>query len=591
MRTTQGQQKVVTQDDFISFITNHSPIPEGFDWGSELIKDGYQPVLTNINFDEVINALKGRGFKLGSILKLKMNLNFNDVKFIFCSNIWGLQKSHFKNCEFINSAFSDGRKFSETIFFNCTFNEFQLNHATFKNTHFTNCEFISSKITNIKGLDIDNLSSNRISQDTVIQIITEHSAALPGLGSDDKMNEFDLLLAQERKRWSLLDWLQNEIIQFNYFTGERTKEKSEYAKQAMRFLLQHRGDNDNKLIESVLQANDLNPILLGKLKDAIGNYQPNPVRISQPSRGFHQSMEITADIHIKLQREANMITVGSKPGGANPGRLKVKRISAVEGKPSEVEKYLSLWLEKDLNLKDDKKYTEPVGGSIAHATYTSGTPKARILEYDSGVHSAINKFANELILAKDILKHQNLNSNDESGKLLGLPAVGLVGLLVTSGFILRNTYDLNLENFGVIPQNGKTRFFLFDFDTIQLLSKVKEQKEDRLLIALDSGDISLVKNILKTYIEDHIPEQESELIPILKKLIDDYDDKSILSELSDLIKSEEIFTHSSPNKNQTLLKPEQISSIQARLVSIQKSIQNFESKMEEKVDTKPVNRK
>ena len=283
---------------------------------------------------------------------------------------------------------------------------------------------------------------------------------------DLKFSNLFPTIKKERGQWSLLDYLQNEIIQFNYSSGEKTSEKRELAKQAMEFLLSHRKDDDSKLIEAIGKEKNLDPGILSQFNKAILEYNKNPSKRSPPSRGNKISLSITSQIVMKLHKEDSMITVGGKPDGdGSTGRLRVKRISATEGKPSEVEKYLNLWLEKDITASaydqdKDTQYIEPVSGSIAHAVYPSGTPKARLLEKESGhltYYSSINKFQDNLTLAQDITAQPNFNPEAEPGKLLGRPVVGLVGLLITS-LALSNIVIL----FGKFWHytDGENRFFL-----------------------------------------------------------------------------------------------------------------------------------
>lgn len=383
-------------------------------------------------------------------------------------------------------------------------------------------------------------------------------------------------IEKERKEWSLLDYLQNEIIQFCYFSGEKSKEKHALARQAINFLLEHRNDVDSKLIKAVENEKTIDSVLLNNLKLIIAYYSQNPSKTGTPPRDSKRFFDVISGIPLKLQKEHGMITVGPKPGGASPGRLKVKRICATKGKESEADKYLNLWLEKDLGqYVNGVTYTEPVGGSIAKAVYGSA-PKARLLEKRNGLfsHSSINKFQHDLIMARVIPIQPNFNPNDEPGKLLGFPVVGLIGLLITSSWVLKNTSDLNLDNFGVIPGNNKIQFFLLDFD-ITTPWDGSEDSNDKLLAALNQGDMDLLKRTLKSYISNHIPdcEQESALIPVLNNLIDHYDANAILQELNDLIANKRIFTNSKVEK--PILTPEQTVSIQHRLDLLKTAIENY----------------
>lgn len=385
------------------------------------------------------------------------------------------------------------------------------------------------------------------------------------------------VIQAERRRWSLLDYLQNEIIQFLHFSGKKTEEKYTTAKQAMNFLLSHRNSDQEILVTAIKENKILNQEILANFIHAIPLYHDLTEAVSSsPHRKKNMTLNSTAGISIIIKEEMSMITVGCKPDGASSGRLKVKRIRDTVGKSSETDKYLNLWLEKDIHdeNKENKTitidYTEPFAGSVAHALYPSGTPKARLLEKSDTIkHSSISKFQNNLILAQDILTHPDFKSTDQN-KLLGLQVKGLVQLLVISSWLFKNE-DLNLGNFGVVPEGINIRFFLFDFDNTAPWS---ERDEKELLNALDKGDMKAFKVILKSYIQKSIPE-ETELKSILKNVIHHSDDKVILQELKAIITDKAVFSNRDGEAKTFLLTDDTTEIVQRKLNKLKTSIETF----------------
>ncbi len=349
-------------------------------------------------------------------------------------------------------------------------------------------------------------------------------------------------ISKERKRWTLLDYLQNDIIRFYHFLDEHKINRRAAARKVMVFLLAHRNDDETALAKAVrqLQETECDSTLLRYFRSTLDSYQKSASSASIPERA-HDFLAVTSNVTMKVKKESDMITVGSKPEGNAPGRLKVKRIRATAGKAlSEPDKYLNLWLEKDLD-NAPVEYKEPSGGVLAQALYPSGTPKPRLLQQtkdekktDIFHFSSINKFRNNLIHFGDIEKNPLYKIEDleeKPVKLLGKPVTGLISMLITSCWFLRNE-DFHGRNFGVVIEDGKTRFFIFDFDNIRFFEIILSEVKNEFLAAFNEGDMASLRERLKEeFLKSHIANSGQPYTPLLFKLIDQYSDEQIIEEL------------------------------------------------------------
>lgn len=404
--------------------------------------------------------------------------------------------------------------------------------------------------------------------------------------------EFFPTIKRERDLWTVLDHLQYEIIKYNYYSDANPDDQYDKSKQAMSFLLEHRLDEPNLLINAARRDERVDEKLLSHFNEALAIYSNKQNTISNlPKRTDDNTLNLTSETSIKVKDINDMITVAPKEGGASPGRIKVKRIKSTQGKASEVDKYLNLWIEKDLIEKPENQYDEPTGGSLANSFYPEGTPKARMLLIGYNTYSSINKFQRKLILGKNICAQPNFNPSERG--LLGYPVVGLISLAITSNVVINNT-DFKDENFGVFLDNDRMRFFLFDFDLIDL--RPSRTLQDNLIFnALNSDNISNVSeniNNIKTQIEDQVTSTfgcNYDLIDTMTRLINDYDENAFIQELKDIVNYGVIFLNSKSSNISTLLPRHYTPTIRPRVDRLCKAINSFIALYEQKNTPIPKN--
>jgi hypothetical protein len=151
--------------------------------------------------------------------------------------------------------------------------------------------------------------------------------------------------------------------------------------------------------------------------------------------------------------------------------------------------------------------------------------------------------------------------------------IGLVSLLVTSGWILRNE-DLQDCNLGIVYENDKYRFFLFDYDHVRPWD-TSEDAIDNLLSALNAGDIDLIKNVLSIYIERCL---YGNLAFVFIDLLKNYDSAAILKELKELIDNK--FTELESEMTNLIIFEDKAINIQNRLIKLKQAIENFSGKIQ-----------